>query len=1466
MALQTDNLVMVGLGMKNDQPANSIQPPLADGIHLRWAFKRELGFPWYGYSLFRRNHSSGDYRFLSTPLASLPIPFQLGLSLLIPFGSSFNAEVSSDSSLALEEDFPFQQSSSVPVVQHPEFGLNNRGYIRITFPNDEPARKVKVYVGFTGASAEIHVKALYKGKLVGKEIVGGQAGDIRIIEIEYEMISAVELSSGPASLVDLGFVPVSDDATSPHWVPLFSSPLCLTVAHPNYPCPGAPSTKTDAETMALKRIRYGSQNVWHGDNFSALFDQLSEMVKDGPLGATTMAQQQSAPVQGTPTLPGSGGTPPKLTGQYHLNLVLLGALHPAVAQMVGLYWVDETAQEGFFYDYLLVANHKTPNWTLLDGFEDVDAFIAFNLQKQPAVPLSPPVGLRTYALPGAENSVGLCWDISKPTLMSSEIRLPMMYNLWRAGLGNGENPTTPTNYKLITKYGAVLVVNPAKPSGKTIQPPDNWPPERLHYLDTGLADGWYSYQVSGVDIFGRHSQNSPPGPWLQWTPAPKPKPWYYIEPPPTNLEVHPSAVRMRDTMPPPPPTGIEAYALDPQDPTVLKDAAYTSWWNALTASQWYEKELTKEQKEELIGLRVRWRWTHAHAQQAPDTHEFRIYFHPDPMNVLVGKIVSVTAVSAKESDVEISVNTPLSSNAYQGLWLQVGNDAFKVISIQSGNPLRLRVENIGTDDEITPQVNMPFSLVIPLRHKENYPNGHPDFVDYSIATNWNQRYHVVDYNAHFKQLSGAAAVISGSTVTLDGDPNLLDGQLVGELLFLANDTSRVDKTFSIKTIDKAAKTATVDGTPNTGGVASAWRISLRTYEIFLPTADGRFKTGAPLKTSLADPIAYGFIGVSAADDKTYTPDKRTTGDLANRTGNEGPVGAPAKIFRVHRKPPDPPALPLTDSDKVYATSADYHNRSFYTFRWVPIPNVKTHIFRALDESLFKLDWLIRTTRAALNPILPWHKEYFPDTDPEDRSPWGLQRKQAAASQLNAITSLTSYSGLSNDARKLLARLPGNEGTKWDNGLQQRDWEVRASRKSLIPGDNKYFPGGWNDPRREPDVAATLNALTLLLTGTAATTDNDVVALDGTPDLTLVQPYWDRVWLEGDAEQPDGIYRIIAVDAAAHTVTLDGVPALTGSASAWAIYLDPYQTLKKTNQDALRVLAGLPGNERAFSQVTIQRLDPDDPANANRRGPNDPDNFVPGDPNNPLAAITLRAYEDTLDGRSSNAYFYRAGSVDGAHNRSEQLSLSSPPVYCPDVTPPQQVQVNKVLGGEDKITVVFAPNRETDLARYRVYRAETEADAADIRLMVVVGLIPKDVMANEIRFVDDANSGDPKPGKNYYYRVTAVDAEGNESFPSAMLVGRCYRSAPPAPPRLEAVRIQPNRVELNWTGGDSGVSLILLWRTVPSGMWQPLTAWTERSTLGASFATTKTVPDITYRFKLKVMDRNRHTSESNEVET
>ena len=45
MALQTQNLVMVALGILQDSPPNAIQPPLVNGVHPRWSFPPALGFP-----------------------------------------------------------------------------------------------------------------------------------------------------------------------------------------------------------------------------------------------------------------------------------------------------------------------------------------------------------------------------------------------------------------------------------------------------------------------------------------------------------------------------------------------------------------------------------------------------------------------------------------------------------------------------------------------------------------------------------------------------------------------------------------------------------------------------------------------------------------------------------------------------------------------------------------------------------------------------------------------------------------------------------------------------------------------------------------------------------------------------------------------------------------------------------------------------------------------------------------------------------------------------------------------------------------------------------------------------------------------------------------------------------------------------------------------------------------------------
>ena len=95
--------------------------------------------------------------------------------------------------------------------------------------------------------------------------------------------------------------------------------------------------------------------------------------------------------------------------QRPLDLVLLGSLHPAVAQMLGLYWRDAAVAPGQAFDYLLLADHDgslggtaasalawlvTPDWDVVDGF------VAFNKRLAAAAPLAAPARPRAYSLPG----------------------------------------------------------------------------------------------------------------------------------------------------------------------------------------------------------------------------------------------------------------------------------------------------------------------------------------------------------------------------------------------------------------------------------------------------------------------------------------------------------------------------------------------------------------------------------------------------------------------------------------------------------------------------------------------------------------------------------------------------------------------------------------------------------------------------------------------------------------------------------------------------------------------------------------------------------------------------------------------------------------------------------------------------------------------------------------------------------
>jgi hypothetical protein len=1419
MALQTDNLVMIGLGILGDTPPDAEQPELVDGIHLRWSFLRELGFPWYGFFLFRRPHRPGKPICLGDLFAKMKSGAWPGANLNTPYG-----QFSSDTNLAFTDDSPVAGSC--------ELDLRARKYLRFTLDPQETAYRVEAHIGFRGerrpdgkrvcvgfkphanfvgpnpvvfenvrfevrrhdgqpeaqtrvddwanlaglncgfrleitlpcaahsveltlshfsspgrvsgidaagnsvavmsmqpqprvpqtlqlkgkgivrvivdapqdetllhkicfvcdegrgsAKAEIKVEALAGGLVVADQTVHGQPSEVVKVTLSADSISGVEVSGGEAALVDLCFYFVSQDAKT-GWdvVPDFKYPMCLPVRHTHYPCSPHPTNLPASEGLALARVLYGPQGVWAGSPFAELHKQLVDLVEDGPAGLP-MAQQNSL-VAGTATPPDPEVDPPQMLSQYPLDLVLIAALHPAMAQMFGLYWADRSVPPSQPFDYLIVADHtgagsKNPAKVLsviqTEGFINLDGYIVFDKRMQPAPPLAVPDDVRCYALPGttiatedgvlldATNNAGLHWDLE---LLAPGVIKPggaLMYIIWRDERSNAAAPAATGPYKLVTP-DPVLVGEPVIPPGLTPARPPDWPPFPLHYIDSGLADGWYSYRVSGIDIFGRHSPNSADARWFQWTPEPQPRPWYYQNPPADSV-IHPSAVRLLDKMGPPPPHAVEAYALDPADPTLLRDAVYDDWFDTLSNAE----------QENLIGLRVRWRWTEAHMRQAPDTREFRIYMQPDYLNSLVGRITGAAPASATETNVQTDIANTHGADAYTGAWLRIGANAFSVIGSNGATPLILRVKNIGAADEVVPPASAACTLTIP----RVYNTGSVSVVRGStLVTGTNTRWTVHLVGMTFKVVDEfavyrIAAVNSQTELVLDRSYAESDGARLpyGIRFPLFTDFTVPllwQERFYVVPYDEHV-TVTVDGAGR----------PLRKYQLIIPVEGDAVRTGLQLATSLTVPVRYAHVGVSAADNKQHTTDdpQWATGNWGgpDRFGNEGPVSVPSKIFVVRRTPPPAPTVPA-DSERVFASRADYHSRSFYTYRWVPSASLTTHIFRALDYTLY-----------------------------------------------------------------------------------QTDWERRAADSSdLDPNQTERFPSEWDAAKRE-QVADELNHLNTF---------------------------------NHDADKADA--------------------------------MSYYRAL---SNDGLRALAALRGNERAFVQLTIMPLDPDETANANRLGPDNPADYVI-DP-------SLRAHIDTLDGRSSNRYFYRAAYVDGAHNRGP-LSLSSPPVWLPDVVAPRTPVVTRMTGGDREITLRWASNREPDLAEYRVYRAESERDARDLRMMTLVHTAP--VTADDIStppvevvWTDTGVTG----LVTYYYRLAAADAVGNVSTPSRAFSGRAYDYGPPAEPvweRSEWVKLDAGGGEHAFSESDASLApaVALVFTITQSnviaivqrqnGIWSSVTAW------------------------------------------
>lgn len=1335
MGLQNINILsMAGLGTLNDVPPNTIQPKLVDAVHLRWAFRADLGFPWHGFYLFRRPSRRENRHCLRSRTREL----QHGLSGASTWNSGIGI-LTSDEPLVIRDDFPppglvefdlggreyldfipselayevdiiigfrgnerdrrtclsftefppqklpnpYERSpfsirtigpdkkpnpfNQIVKVEADErevsaFLLSSRNEIKL----DAPADVVELWIvgperivvrgadstrravagkrvptaansnvqhfrvegsGITGLTIAVEgaayllaicaegkdlrpvqtatITAYSGGFEVDKVVVTGHPGEMVPAVLRNDAIDRVRMTGENASLVELCWSSVFADATK-GWepVPKIKQPITLPVRHPDYPVNAGAVNVAASWALAKSRISYGAPNIWQVP-FNDMHDQCLQLVQGGP--ATAMNDPSRATTFPATPEPGDTATPPTLPAQHPLHLTLLGSMHAPLAQMLGLYWSDATPVAGERYDYLIVADYtgagghdvqKALSEIDQDGFANLEGFIVFNKAIEPATPLDPPSDVRGYALPGttrakadgtivdATCNAGLRWFLP----MINNILLPespALYHLWRTDYGDTKPgaEADETKFSVLNKQQPLLVTeNLLSLSG--VQRPQDWPQFPIYGFDNAVPEGWYGYRVNGVDVFGRHSGMSLAARWYEWAPVPAPRPWYYVDPP-GDVSIDPFAIGLLDKVPPPPPAGVEAYALDPEDPFVQKDAAYVAW----------QATLSPAEKTSLIGLRVKWNWTEAHMRQAPDTKEFRVYFQNGRLNTRLGKTTTSTTASATETNVQTDIVHSFAANALVDCSLKIGSQMFTIVANDAASPLRVRVKNIGPSKDIRPAERVNCEV--------NIPNNHPLFVDYGVAHPWEERYYVVDYNDHV-----------------------------------------------------------------TVGVDDAGR-PIRHYEIFLPGPGDAFRDSLPLNPDLADPIKFGAIGVTAVDRRVHTGDdpKWAAGRYGGRTGNESVMSPAALVFRVLRAKPAPPAPP-PDSEKVFATAADYHAASFYTFRWAPQAHLRTHVYRAMDDTIFNIDWSYRP------------------------------------------------------------------------------------RTALAAGDLAFFPSEAAEPRwdnlKRTQVANELNFLNTF----------------------------------------------------PHTAV--------GKANARKYY-------RGLSNDALRVLAALPHCEEAFAQITTVALDPDDPATANRVGPDNPPGYV--------VDAGLRIFIDTLDGRSTNRFFYRACYIDGAQNRSK-LSLSGPPIWLPNVVPPGSPTFTKVLAGpsDNKITLRWASNREEDLTEYRIYRAMDEADARSIRSMTLVHTVAVPAGEPEDRPAENSWVDDGIPALRWiYYRMTAVDVAGNESAPNDAVTARAYdESLPPVPALAVAWEVAPaNDARAQWT---ATTETRLERRAATELMWENATDW------------------------------------------
>jgi hypothetical protein len=331
-----DLLAMIGAGSPGGR-ARADGSTLEPGVHLRWQFASELGFPKGGFDLYRRAENLGHYwrcgGFREADVVGIAwVPddedhVRPGVAL----------EFRGESSIAAGCKAGFTNAASFPGERQ----------VRITFA--APVRVVRLL--FRSAAAPMPVVDAFANSggtavRVARQSARQQGTDLRV-SLFADCIDFVELRGTDMVLCELCFI-LLQEGRDLFWpqVPLNGrTPIYLPITHPDWgsPHPHAPDDQAEAESRlpaSLPPDKRGRYAAGFGDE---LHDILYALVgtTPQPLYRLSHADAKSAAKIDWPGI----------------ALLQMLALDPNLARVLGLYWHDTPPSRDVFYDYRVVGHY-----------------------------------------------------------------------------------------------------------------------------------------------------------------------------------------------------------------------------------------------------------------------------------------------------------------------------------------------------------------------------------------------------------------------------------------------------------------------------------------------------------------------------------------------------------------------------------------------------------------------------------------------------------------------------------------------------------------------------------------------------------------------------------------------------------------------------------------------------------------------------------------------------------------------------------------------------------------------------------------------------------------------------------------------------------------------------------------------------------------------------------------------------